>query len=308
MKKQNLSISNFKSFGIFLVSLGILFVIVVFGINTILEKFVIFESEISGASKINRILKEENLNEVPIFGSSRANSSYVPSILGKNYWNYGIDGTHANVWLFFLEEELKKEKNTPILINLDLEGFQKSIGDINNYIPNSENKAVQKLVKDYSTELPKGIFRYFGRIESYTKYKLNESISLTKTMDNGGAFNTEPLTQRKFDLLVKQRNATKGAFLVNDTMFKKFIQLVESTQRKIFLVIAPYHSSYFNQFVNLETIEKYKEIIEQYPNCSVLDFSKFPMEDSLFINTSHLSYRGANIFSKELNKRLLEEN
>ena len=34
------------------------------------------------------------------------------------------------------QEELGKQKSTPIIINFDLRGFTTSEGDINNYVPN----------------------------------------------------------------------------------------------------------------------------------------------------------------------------
>ena len=81
----------------------------------IFEKYIIFPVDVLGASKVNRILNHQYNNEVPIFGSSRAQSSYFPELIGDDVFNYGIDGFGSNIWLFFLEQELKKRIKLLIL-------------------------------------------------------------------------------------------------------------------------------------------------------------------------------------------------
>jgi hypothetical protein len=269
-----------------------------------MESQVVFKSEIGGAAKINRILKERHKDEIPIFGSSRANGSFVPTILGKNYYNYGIDGTGADVWLFFLEEELKKDKNTPIIINIDLEGLQRSVGPIHNYIPNSNNKEIRDLLNAYNTELPVGIFRYLGTFESYLKDYANERLKLTKEVDRGGSFETNAISKEKFEDLVTKRKNTITAFTNYDSLFYKFEKVLKNTNRQINLVIAPYHNSYFSNYTNYDIALYYLEILDNLPNCKVYNFGKLDTPDSHFMNTSHLNYSGALNFSRFLKKKL----
>ena len=111
-------------------------ILIGFIISYAVEEFIIYKTQTNGAYKVNRILNENHQNEIPIFGSSRAGANIIPSELGENYFNYAISGGNANIWLFFLEQELKKNKTTPILINYDLGGLRYGGGDIGNYIPN----------------------------------------------------------------------------------------------------------------------------------------------------------------------------
>lgn len=306
MKEQNLFISNFKKFGLLLVcSAGILMLFVIL-LNTIVENQIIFKSEISGAAKINRILNENHKEEIPILGSSRANGSFVPSIINENCYNYGINGTHSNVWIFFLRQELKKDKTTPIIINMDLEGLQSSLGDINNYIPHSANKGIKKLVAENKQNLPSGVFKYFGTFESYYKFFLNERISFTKKVDQGGTFEIERLSKEKFDKLVNQRLKAETAFLVNNLAFKELDSLIQATDRIVILAVAPYHKSYFNNFVNYESAERYLDVLNKSTNCHVLNYGRMVLNDSMFSNTSHLNYSGALAFSKKLKSDLDE--
>ena len=70
----------------------------------------------------------------------RVQGNFVRTILGKDFFNYCIDGTSGNIWLFFLEQEFRKEKLTPIIINYAFGGLINSDGDIGNFIPNWEKK------------------------------------------------------------------------------------------------------------------------------------------------------------------------
>lgn len=80
MEKQNLSIFNFSKF-----LLKIVLALVIFGytISLNFEKLIINNTEIIGSSKINRLLTQEKIKEIPIFGSSRAECSFSTSIIGE---------------------------------------------------------------------------------------------------------------------------------------------------------------------------------------------------------------------------------
>jgi len=249
MEKQNLYIFNFS---LFLLKIATIIMIIGFAFNLAFEEIVIFRSQINGASKVNRILSKTEKNEIPIFGSSRAEGNFVPSIIEREHcFNYGISGTQANIWLFFLEQELKKEKNTPIIINFDLGGLNYSDGNIGNYIPNwSSMKNTLTNKGEFYYNIP--FIKYYGQYERYFKFYINEKINLTKTTDNGGSFEKNKLTKSKFNELIYKRENTKSSFNLNKQLLSKFNKLINSTSRNIILVVSPYHISYFNQFKNIE--------------------------------------------------------
>jgi hypothetical protein len=272
-------------------------------LNYFFEKYVIFNSEISGAYKINRILNKTKNSEIPIFGSSRAQGNFVPSILGDNYFNYGIDGTQANIWLFFLEQELKKEKSTPIIINFDLEGLVYSDGDIGNYIPNWENtESILISEREFYYNVP--LLKYFGKFELYTKYFLNDRMNLTNVTDNGGSFVKTHLTQDKFQEAVSERHKTETLFILDNVLLEKFNSLIASTSRQIILVTSPYHKAYFNKFNNIDDVNNYMSNLKLKKNILIIDLRNYIQTDSMFMNTTHLNYEGAVKFSNELNNRL----
>jgi hypothetical protein len=301
MEKQNLYIFNFS---IFLLKIATIVTIIGFAFNFAFEQFIIFESQINGASKVNKILSETVKNEIPIFGSSRAEGSFIPSIIEDEHcFNYGISATSANIWLFFLEQELKKKKSTPILINFDLGGLNYSDGNIGNYIPNwNATKNILVNRGEFYYNIP--FIKYFGQYERYLKLYINEKINLTKITDNGGSFEKNKLTKHKFQELVHKRENSKSSFNLNKQLSSKFNKLINSTNRSIILIISPYHSSYFNKFENIEIADKYLSNLSKRKNITIIDQRNYIIEDNMFINTTHLNYDGAVKFSKKLKELL----
>ena len=301
MEKQNLYIFNFS---IFLLKIVIIITIIGFVFSYFVETQIIFKSQINGASKINRIISLTKNNEVPIFGSSRAQGNFFPSIIDSvNCFNYGIDATQANIWLFFLEQELSKEKNTPIIINFDLGGLNYSDGNIGNYIPNwNSTKHILINKGEFYYNIP--FIKYYGQYERYFKYYINEKINLTKITDKGGSFEKNIVTDSKFQELIAKRKNSKSTFSLNKKLSSKFNKLINSTNRKIILVISPYHISYFNKFENIELANKYIRDLNKIDNIDVIDLRNFITEDKMFLNTTHLNYDGAVKFSKKLKELL----
>lgn len=296
MAKQNLYIFNFSVFIFKIIALVFLFGYL---LNTIFETNIIFKSEIGGAFKVNRILKETNVDEIPIFGSSRAQGNFVPSIIDDNCFNYGIDGTQANIWLFFLEQELNKDKTSPIIINFDLVGLVNSDGDIGNYIPNwNVTKSILKSQGEFYYNIP--FVKYFGQFETNIKYFLNSKMNLTKIIDHGGSFEKNVLTTKKFKELVNKRLSSESSFQLDNRLQNKFNSLIESTDRKILIVVSPYHESCFNKFTNIHSVNQYLQELGKKKNIYVLDFRDYIKSDEMYMNTTHLNYKGAKKFTEKL--------
>src|SRR4051812_1211544 len=106
MPEQNSSTSSFKQF-LLRMLLPLIFILSGAGLlfNYFFEKVIILNSELCGVYKINRIISETHPNEIPIFGSSRAEYGLFPDSLGHDFFNYGLSATQYDVTLFFLEQE-----------------------------------------------------------------------------------------------------------------------------------------------------------------------------------------------------------
>jgi len=308
---MNLSISDFKKFMLKFTLPFILFTgIFGYAFNFWFEQNVIFNSKLSGASKVNRIIKQNYPDEIPIFGSSRAECNYIPDSLGSNFYNYGIGGTKGDVMLFFAKQECLKNKKTPLIITFDINGLSKRIWDIPIYIPNIENKEVAELVGKENKFIYKIPFlKYFGHYEFYLKYLLMPKLEMTKFINKGSQIFKYSVSPKMFNEFVIEQGTKNQIFENDSTLEKEFLQLFNTHPERTFvIVVPPYHASCFRNFKNYTEALKFLNFLKTFPNLKVFDFSKLPLDDSKFADTIHLTFEGAKIFSRALKDSLNAKN
>lgn len=299
---QSSSISNFRHFvRSILLPLALLLAAAGWVTDIAFTRLVIFHNAGCGAYKVNRIINELHENEIPIFGSSRAEGCFIPDSLGPNYFNYGLSGTKYDVTLFFLQEECKKQKKTPwILLNLDLDGLLYSIGDLSNYIPDSREQSVRELLGNNNSfyfTIP--FIRYYGRYETYMRQSLVDKMELTKFSDKGAAIEKNILPPAQFNALVDERRATTTIFTVEQKLFSGLSDLIKShPERKFIFIVSPYHSSFFVKFENEHGYRALADNLLHLRNVRFLDYSRLLMPDNCYMNTSHLNLKGALIFNR----------
>jgi len=307
MEQTNLSIFDFKKFTLkFLLPFLLIVSVFGYGFNYWFEKHIIFASKLSGASKINRILKENYPDEIPIFGSSRAECNYIPDSLGINFYNYGIGGTKGDVMLFFAKQECMKNKKTPVILTFDINGLSKRIWDINNYIPNMQNEHVEELVGKENKFIYKIPFiKYFGNYEIYLKYLIMPKLEVTKFINKGSQIFKYPVSDKLFKELAHEQR-TKNQVFENDSILEKnfIILFKQHPDRTFVIVVPPYHPSCFENFKNYGDAKNFLNLLRTFPNLKVFDFSKLPLDDKKFADTIHLSFEGAIIFNKALRDSL----
>ena len=98
----------------------------------------ITENEIFDGHSLTNLIDSKDTNEICIFGSSKAKKNYSIKELGENYYNYGMKSANFDVVNLLLSIELEKNKNTPIIIDVNHEFFEidsKKHIDIITYIP-----------------------------------------------------------------------------------------------------------------------------------------------------------------------------
>ncbi len=304
---MSLYTSNFKSFLISYL-IPVLGVVIIIGsiFNYLFEQKIILGSSSNGAYKVNRIIKRP-ADEISIIGSSRAEGAFVPSIISPHAFNYGLSGAQDDVMLFFLKEALKHKTHKPIIINFDPEGLDSSLGDLSYYLYNASYKPVRQLMGNaYEPWFAIPLFKYFGSFEIYTKYYLNNKLQLTKVTDNGGNFEKNILTQQKFASLVAERKSTQTSFKNNTNLQVDLVQLLKTNKTTpIVFVLSPIHISYYVSYKNKSGMHAFFNSITQIPNVHFIDMN-YSYPDSMFINTTHLNYQGAVVFSKQLKDSLIK--
>ncbi|MEO8151178.1 MAG: hypothetical protein ABI723_26335 [Bacteroidia bacterium] len=307
MEKQILSTS---SFSIFLKKylFPVLLLIAVSGylFSYFFEQKIILGAENDGAYKVNRIINEIHPDEIALLGSSRCESNYVPGIISHNAFNYGLSGAQDNVLLFFLEEEVKKNKHTPIIINMDPDGLNNPIGDISYYLYNANYPPVKKLLDTlYKFRYVIPFLKYYGSFEIYTKYYLNNKLNVTKITDHGGSFEGGIVTPEKFNVMIKERLESPLDFK-NDSVLAVRLRniLIEHPERKFVFVFSPSHWSYMTMLGKIKDLRAFMNELRSYKNVRVFNMSLMPYPDSLFTNTMHLNYTGSKLFSSALRDSL----
>ena len=308
MHKENSSISNFKEYFVKIVFPLVLLVGIISCVFTFLfERKIILGNESGGAYKVNRIISQTNTNEIPVFGSSRAEASFVPELLGDNYFNYGLEGTQENVLLFFIKEECRKKKNSPLMIiNIDLDGVNTKSGDIANYLYNTNNEGVKELLGNrWESHFATPFIKYIGQFENYFRNYLNNRVQLTKYANKGAFIDKVVLPQKMMDELIEYRKKNQDVFLHEAALKDEFFKTINANpDRRFVFVIPPYHSCYFTNYKNPEDAKTFVDELRGIKNANVFDFSSVIYPDSLFINTTHLNYKGALRFTKELKDSL----
>lgn len=269
---------------------------------------IVFQSPTTGAAKINRIYTEVHPDEIPIFGSSRAAGSYIPSEIDSNCWNYGIENSQFNLIKVMLAQELAKAKSTPIIVNFDYEMFQDFLPDLAHLIPNAHYPEIREFMGDrfhFSYRIP--TIRYFSHFDGYAKNNLAQKRG-KNLIDRGGFFVRDRYIDQAFQQQVKVREKSLQRFYFKPGPWRELDSLLRShPDRMIHLVVAPYHLSYFKRFPEYHYANSYLAHLDSIPNVKVYDYAKTDYPDSLFRNTSHLNLLGAERFSRMLKEELFRE-
>lgn len=290
-----------------LLVLGIIFCL---GLDWFVKNQLIEKTSTHGAAKLYRI-QELHPDEIPIIGSSRALCSYIPDSIGKNVYNYGINGIGYAVMDIFLQEELSQRgKKTPIILNFDYQMFAYQMGDLNSYLPHSELPAVRALLErnqfySFQTRIP-GI-RYFGAIDAFTKDRLNERLQLTKAITKGAAIEKAVASPEQMAILVQKRADSAEYFKPHGELVDRLLGRIKSNpDRMFYLVVAPYHAAYYASIPkeDFTRAQRLMAEIDTLPNARLINFDTAQWSDSMFFNTTHVSLLGAIRMSQMLKDSL----
>lgn len=298
------SIFNFKKFIVnFFFPFILVSTVIGYTFQTLIEKYTMINFHQTGEYKVNRIITFNDKDEIPVFGSSRTEFSVIPKILGSRYFNYGITNTGDDVNLFFLKQELQKNKSGPILVNFDLEGLRYNSGEIHNYLYSIDNASVRELVgkqdKYYYHVL---LLKYYGLyLEYLSSYFSLATVKYKKPLLDKGAMLFYDVGPNSLLDAIEKAKLYKPHFENNNIILNELAHLILSHPRRTFIyIIPPYHSSYFKNFVNEQAALVFLRSLSHYKNVKVLNFSRLDFPDEYFIDVKHLRYDGAVKFSNIL--------
>lgn len=276
-------------------------------VDQLFTQVFIFSNPLSDADRI-RHLFQDNSDAIPIFGTSKAHGHYCPADMGIKAFNYGMNGISYEVTDVFLQIELAKSRTTPIILELQYRDTG-ILGDQTRYIPFARDPRFHALLEKFHTTswryyVP--AIRYFGYYDALLRTYLNGPLKVEKMQDGFSELVHPPAFNRaQLDEYIRERLAyTNGYFPEGDQNERLIAHITEHPQRLFFLVISPFHPSYYVNFRNEDKFEAFKKQLAALPNVVLLDWGRKHYPDEDFLDTLHLRRPAAAKFSRELGEKI----
>lgn len=238
-----------------------------------------------------------------IFGSSRAIHHYVPQIfrdsLGMECYNCGQDG--MGIILFYGRYKMITERYVPKVIVYDvLPSFDFEAGDDYSYLgwlkPYYDKEGIDsifwKIAPNERYKMCSQMYRYNGKILQM----LIDNIKNIHEDNNGyrpayGTMRYEP--QKQTDVVSKDLDSLKLYF------WEKFIQDCHKKGTRLILALSPFYgesNSFHTVYPTIYHLAKRYHI----PIINHYDDKKIICRKDLFMDSFHMNYLGAEIYSKEI--------
>ncbi len=271
---------------------------------------IVFGTELSDGARIQHLYLD-NSDDIPIFGTSKAHGNYSPADLGLHAYNYGLNGASYEVTDVLLQIELAKPRTTPVILELQYVDTG-SLGYQGKFIPFVYDSRFRQLLGRFHATswryyIP-GI-RYFGFYDSLLQDYLNERMHVQKVSHGFSELvHLPPFDQARIDTLARDRLKMKSGYFPDEDQHRRLIaHITEHPQRLFFLVISPYHSSYFAHFENEDKLTEFKDKLAALPNVVLFDWGRLYSSDKYFLDTQHLRREAAADFSRQLGDKIRQK-
>lgn len=270
----------------------------------------LFRLPLADASRIHRLYLD-NSEDIPIFGTSKARGNYSPLDMGVPAFNYGMDAASYEITDVLLQIELAKQRTTPVIVELQYEDTH-TLGAQDRFIPFAKDPRFRQLLKRFNAMSWRYYFpgiRYFGYYDETLLYYLNERMHVTEA-DRAGfrhLVHAEPFDRAQMDDYIHKRLLKDTGYFQDEDQNRRLVaHITENPKRLFFLVISPYHRSYFTHFRDQEKLDAFKKQLSALPNAVVIDWGRLDYPDEYFLDTLHLRREAAAKFSQQLGKKIRE--
>ena len=283
-----------------------------------LNLWLIRASSGNDAYKMERFFSEAVEDEIPVLGSSRALGHFVPTSLGTNVFNYGINGSGIGETLFLLKDLVRRKPSGLVLVNVDPWGFG-AFDDAKAVFRG--NYTLAAFSQDVRKRLPPGVvsvadwlpgIRFQGRLRANLANLMNARKSVTKRIDRGAVLLTTSRTKEEWAYLDQTLRPTRFVPPSPDcrAALGEIVRLVAAHggRLRVVFVIGPCSPSWRRKFENADDLRTwalaFADEMSGQP-VSVIDlFSDTDFTTEEFADATHLNCDGAARFSSELKRRL----
>lgn len=294
----------------------ILFLFVLDRTSGALMKYLFFSQQSGKYYRMSYAINETKA-DIVIFGSSRAHTQYIPSIISKKLnlscYNAGVKGEGILFASAIQDMMLERHKPNVIILNIDpalLDKFPKFYERISDLLPHygnhpEEMKIYIELKGKYEfIKLLSKLYPYNSKILYIIKYFFKPQPDY-----NGYTPMYEKLRFNNYDSNVDMKD-----FYNNDESdldsnyvdcFNNFVANSLNAKAKLIFVLSPFYlpvgvkDNIIKYCVSLRNMNS---IAEKY-HIPFIDFSNdplFTLNNNLFDDISHLNDEGANLFSEKL--------
>lgn len=278
-------------------------------VNDRVNLHLIFSSTNTRLYKMYRLFEVAPTDEIPIFGSSRAEAGFAPSELSPRAFNYGISGSGQGESLLHVKAACSRTDADLIVINLDPWG----IGGLGNFQGNYSLAYGSPLLKGYEKythiELVDRLpgTRFYGRFRPNLGECLNSVLAATKRIDKGAILQRLSRNDEEWAYIIGRCAPAK--FTCVESVWKDYQEVFAShPNTKFVFVVSPISKPWWERFEGKESLAAFLEEASKIPNLDVIDMCSTNIELydlSYYMDLTHLNEKGARRFTKELRDELV---
>ena len=279
-----------------------------------LKKMALFSGEVQ---EWNQIKEGKTKADLAIFGSSRAFIQINPEILEKelnvNSYNFGLNGSKFKMQFYRFNLYLKHNPKPKFVVwNLDTFSFSHidEVFQPNQYVPfmlwNCDLYTSLKEYKDTNSwDFILPLYRY--RDQDYWQDQIARAKK--EEVHKDGLFRDEGFKSydRKWNVNWSKLEKKKSNFDFNVyPLLEELIKRCEKENIKLVFTIAPEYIKGQDYMLNRkEVISRYQQTLDKY-NLPLLDYSydSISYQQKYFYNTTHMNFKGADAFTKQLSQDL----
>lgn len=149
--------------------------------------------------------------------------------------------------------------------------------------PSAYSKALSLSIREKSTRIFENDVNYSTKIGGYLYLKRDKTDSLINNIASLKQSTNTGITSK-----IKISEA-------NLSYLDAIIQFIENQNKKVILIRSPQHKKY----LGYSNEQEYLEILKtRYTDTEYMDFSDFPLSNSMYGDLEHLNHKGAKVFSQ----------
>ena len=279
--------------------------------------------KIDQIGKINSIANHELDPEIAIFGSSVSDVGIDANLLSNrthlSCYNFSLNGTSFYQYRGLIDEFSNySRKNSVIILAEAYFSFSKrdAIMSPDLYLAQLNNSRISDPLSTIDNELVWKLkyvpfYRFIAASHIYYKYSIHGLLNRIRSKNEIAQLNGFSPVYRSWEIDADEAIQNEGKFKIeiDEDVLKLYINQIRSLQqkgKKVIVVLTPIYKKAMEMATDLSPLYKTLKRISIETKVPCLDFtsSDLTKDKTLFYNSNHLNYTGAEKFSLILSDSL----